>query len=106
MWKDILYFIETAVFWIFVYLIVFLGCETPSIVFTGFGFFLFYWIVRMLASKEGMDRVMWLYVANMLITILLLTYFMTGVSLQKVIRNGFNSAARRYPSLDPYLKRC
>ncbi len=106
MWKTILYLIETTVFWAFVYLIVFLGCETPSIVFTGFGFFLVYWLIRLVASKEGMDRVLWLYIANMFITIMLLFYFMTGTSLQRSIRTALNSAARRYPSLDPYVKRC
>lgn len=100
------YFIENIVFWVFVYFIVFLGCETPAIVFTGFGFFLFYWILRFIFSKEGIEAIVWLYAFNMFITILLLYYFITGSSLQKSLRSAMNSAAKRYPQLEPYFKRC
>lgn len=98
--------IETVFFWGFVYMIVFLGCETPAIVFTGFGLFLFYWLFRFIASKEGTDKLVWVYVANLFITILLVFYFMTGMSLQRGIRMGMNSLARSVPTLEPLLKRC
>lgn len=99
-------FIENVVFWGFVYIIVFLGCETPAIVFTGFGFFLFYWIIRFIARKEGWERILWLYVFNMFVCLLLLYYFITGVSYQRGIRSFLNSVARRTPALEPYVKRC
>lgn len=83
-----------------------MGCETPAIVFTGFGFFLFYWIARFLFTKEGWDRILWFYVINMFVTISLLYYFITGAGVNKGLRNVFNSASRRFPVLEPYLKRC
>jgi hypothetical protein len=104
--STIAFIIETVVFWAFVYLIVFMGCETPAIVFTGFGAFLFYWLFRFVAKQEGADKMIWIYVVNMIITIMLLFYFLTGSPIQKSIRNALNSAARKYPTLDPYVKRC
>ena len=98
--------IETVVFWTFVYVIVFMGCETPAIVFSGFGLFLFYWLFRFVVSKEGTDKLVWIYVANLIVTILLLFYFMTGMTVQKSIRIGLNSLARRIPSIEPLVKRC
>lgn len=99
-------FVENVVFWGFVYIIVFLGCETPAIVFSGFGLFLFYWIIRFISKKDGVERILWLYMFNMFICIILLYYFMTGASYQKGARSFFNSVARRYPGLEPYVKRC
>jgi hypothetical protein len=104
--STIVFLIETVVFWFFVYMIVFLGCETPSIIFSGFGLFLIYWLIRFVSKQEGSDKMIWMYVVNMVFTILLLFYFMTGSPIQKSIRNAMNSAARKYPSLDPYVKRC
>lgn len=98
--------LETVVFWSFVYLIVFMGCETPAIVFTGFGVFLFYWLFRFVASKAGTDRLVWIYVANLIVTILLIFYFMTGMTVQKSIRIGLNSLARKIPTIEPLVKRC
>ncbi len=101
-----MFFIENILFWGFVYLIVFLGCETPSIVFTGFGLFLFYWIGRSLVQSKGGNFLLGLYAFNMFICILLLYYFITGNSYQKLFRNVMNSTIRRFPSAEPYLKRC
>ena len=103
---DLVSFIENVVFWGFVYVIVFLGCETPSIVFSGFGFFLFYWIIRALTKKEGWERVMYLYIFNMVITLMLLYYFLTGHSYQKAFRSLMNSAGREAPGLQMFFKRC
>lgn len=100
------YLIETVIFWAFVYVIVFMGCETPAIVFTGFGFFLIYWLFRFVASKQGTEMVVWLYVVNMFFTMMLLYYFMTGMSIQRSIRLGLNSLARKMPAIEPYVKRC
>lgn len=100
------YFIENIVFWIFIYLIVVMGCETPAIVFTGFGFFLFYWILRFIFKKEGAEFVAWLNLFNMLICLLLLYYFITGSSIQKVFRSALNSAAKGNPFLESITKRC
>jgi hypothetical protein len=102
----LMFFIENFVFWGFVYVIVFLGCETPAIVFTGFGLFLFYWFFRFIFRKEGWERILWLYVVNMIVCIMLLYYFLTGTSYTKSIRSAMNSAARRYPGLEPLVKRC
>ncbi len=103
--NGLIFIIENVLFWIFVYIIVFMGCETPAIVFTGFGFFLFYWIARFFFMKEGWDRVLWFYVINMFVTISLLYYFITGAGVNKGLRNAFNSASRRFPVLEPYLRR-
>lgn len=103
---DPILFIENTVFYGFVYVIVFMGCETPAIVFTGFGFFLFYWIAKFFFQKEGWDRVLWFYVLNMFVTVSLLFYFIMGYSINKGFRYGFNAASRKYPFLEPYLKRC
>ena len=100
------FLIENVIFWGFVYLIVFMGCETPAIVFSGFGFFLFYWLFKFVFQQQGVSRYIWMYVVNMIITILLLYYFMTGNSLQKSIRSGLNSLARDFPRVEPYVKRC
>lgn len=102
----ILFLVENVFFWAFVYVIVFMGCETPAIVFSGFGLFLIYWLIRFVLRQEGDDKIIWLYVVNMIFTIMLLFYFLTGSPIQKSIRNALNSAARKYPSLDPYVKRC
>ena len=102
----ILYFIENILFWGFVYIIVFMGCETPAVVFSGFGLFLFYWIFRFIASKEGTERILWIHAFNLFVTILLLFYFITGSTIQKGMRSVLNSASRKYPSLEPYIKRC
>ncbi len=102
----VLFFIENFVFWGFVYVIVFLGCETPAIVFTGFGLFLFYWIFRFIFRKEGGERIIWFYVLNMFVCLMLLYYFLTGNSVQRSIRSAMNSAARRYPGIEPFVKRC
>lgn len=83
-----------------------MGCETPAIVFTGFGFFLFYWFIRFIVSKQGTEQMAWIYIFNLFLTMLLLFYFITGSSLQKSIRNALNSAARRYPRIEPLVKRC
>jgi hypothetical protein len=98
--------LETVVFWTFVYVIVFMGCETPAIVFTGFGLFLFYWLFRFVASKQGTDKLVWIYVANLIVTLLLIFYFMTGMTVQKSIRIGLNSLARKIPTIEPLVKRC
>ncbi len=104
--EALLFIIENILFWAFVYIIVFMGCDTPAIVFTGFGFFLFYWLFRFVFRQTGINKYIWLYVVNMIVTIMLLYYFMTGVSLQRSIRTGLNSLARRVPSIEPYVKRC
>lgn len=103
---DILYFVDTILFWGFVYVIVFMGCDTPQIIFGGFGLFLIYWILRFIFKQEGTTKMIWLYVFNLVITIFLLFYFITGVSVQKQIRMMMNSAARKYPTLDPYVRSC
>ena len=102
----IFFIIENIVFWFFVYLIVFMGCDTPVIVFTGFGFFLVYWLLRFVAKQHGPNQMIWLYVMNMVFTLLLLFYFITGGSISRTLRSGFNSVAKRYPGLEPYVKRC
>ncbi len=102
----VVFFIENIVFWAFVYVIVFMGCETPSIIFTGFGFFLFYWIFRFIFQQSGADKVIWIYVINMFFTLLLLYYFITGTTLNKSMRSFLNSISRQSPSLEPYLKKC
>jgi hypothetical protein len=104
--EALVFLIENVIFWGFVYVIVFMGCETPAIIFTGFGFFFFYWLFRFVFRKEGMDRAIWLYVVNMIIALMLLYFFLTGKSIQKTFRNGLNSLARNYPSVEPYVKRC
>jgi hypothetical protein len=102
----VVFFIENIVFWTFVYVIVFMGCETPSIIFTGFGFFLFYWIFRFIFRQAGSDRIIWIYVLNMFFTLLLLYYFITGTTLNKSVRSFLNNISRQTPSLEPYLKKC
>jgi hypothetical protein len=102
----VVFFIENIVFWAFVYIIVVMGCETPSIIFSGFGFFLFYWIFRFIFRQPGSDRIIWIYVLNMFFTLLLLYYFITGTTLNKSIRSFLNSVSRQTPSLEPYLKKC
>lgn len=104
--QALLIFIENFVFWGFVYVIVFMGCETPAIIFSGFGLFLFYWLFRFVGQKAGWERILWIYVVNMIVCILLLYYFLTGKTLQKSIRSFMNSAARNVPGLEPYVKRC
>jgi uncharacterized membrane protein len=99
-------FVENFLFWGFVYIIVFLGCETPAIVFSGFGLFLVYWIFRFVARQQGPNQIIWIYVMNMVFTVLLLFYFITGGSISRTLRSGFNSVAKRYPTLEPYVKRC
>jgi hypothetical protein len=99
-------FIENVVFWGFVYIIVFMGCETPAIVFTGFSFFLVYWFFRYVSKQEGSDRFLWLHVTNMIASILLLYYFVVGASFTTSLRSFMNSTIRKYPSMEPYLKRC
>jgi hypothetical protein len=106
MFQWLVFFIENIVFWSFVFVIVFMGCETPAIVFTGFGLFLFYWLFRFVFRQEGAEKFMWLNAVNMVVSIFLLYYFMTGASLQKSVRGFLNSLARNRPSLEPYLKRC
>ena len=102
----LVFFIENILFWGFVYVIVFMGCETPAIVFSGFGLFLFYWIIRYISKQEGSDKFVWTYVLNMLVTIMLLYYFLTGASFTKSIRSSLNSFSRQFPGFEPYLKRC
>jgi len=102
----LVFFIETILFWGFVYVIVFMGCETPAIVFTGFSLFLFYWIFRFVLRQEGDTKYFVLYLVNMIITLMLLLYFLTGKSYQKMMRNSLNSLANTYPVLGPYVKRC
>ena len=104
--EALILFIENFVFWLFVYIIVFMGCETPAIVFSGFGFFLIYWIIRFIGGKEGWERVLWIYALNMLICIVLLYYFITGATPNKAVRSLLNSASRSFPPLEPYVKRC
>ena len=104
--EALVYIFENVIFWAFVYIIVFMGCDTPAIVFTGFGFFLFYWLFRFVFRKQGVDRVIWLYVVNMFVSILLLYYFMTGNTIQKSLRSFLNSTARKVPGIEPYVKRC
>ena len=99
-------FVENFLFWGFVYIIVFLGCETPAIVFSGFGLFLFYWLFRFISKKDGFERLLWIYVVNMLICLILLYYFLTGANPNKAVRSFLNSAARSMPALEPYVKRC
>lgn len=99
-------FIENIVFWGFVYIIVFLGCETPAIVFTGFSLFLVYWFFRYVSNQEGSNKFVWLHVTNMIACILLLYYFITGASFTKSLRSYMNTTIRNYPSTEPYLKRC
>ena len=95
---SILSMIDTVIFWIFISVIVLLGCQTPAIVFTGLGIFLIYWIFRSLTSKEGSDRMIGLYVFNIFVCIFLLFFFLTGSPLRRIL----NSAK----TLQPYLKRC
>jgi hypothetical protein len=104
--EALVFFIENFIFWGFVYIIVFMGCETPAIVFSGFGLFLFYWLFRLVASKDGWERILWIHVVNMIVCIMLLFYFLTGASMQRSIRSALNSAARNVPGLEPYVKRC
>ena len=104
--EALIFFIENFVFWSFVYIIVFMGCETPAIIFSGFGLFLIYWIIRFLGQKEGWERVLWIYAFNMLICLVLLYYFITGSTPNKAVRSFLNSASRRFPALEPYVKRC
>lgn len=104
--ETILFFIENIVFWAFVYIIVFMGCDTPAIVFTGFGFFLFYWLFKFVFQQKGANRYIWMYVVNMIISVMLLYYFMTGKTIQKSIRSTLNSVIRNVPDVEPYLKRC
>lgn len=100
------YLIENVIFWAFVYVIVFMGCDTPAIVFTGFGMFLIYWLFRFVSSKEGTEQMIWMYVINMILTFMLLFYFMMGMTVQRSIRMGLNSLARKMPAIEPYVKRC
>jgi hypothetical protein len=102
----LIFLIENVLFWGFVFIIVIMGCETPSIVFSGFGLFLFYWIFRFIFRQPDSEKLMWIYVINMIFCILLLYYFMTGVGLNKSIRSFFNSVSKQAPGLEPYLKRC
>jgi hypothetical protein len=104
--EALIFLLENIVFWGFVYVIVFMGCDTPAIVFTGFGFFFFYWLFRFVFRKQGLDRMIWLYVVNIILTLMLLYYFFTGKSVQRTIRNGLNSLSKNYPSVEPYVKRC
>ena len=83
-----------------------MGCDTPAIVFTGFGFFFFYWIFKFVFRQRGMNQAIWMYVINMIFTIMLLYYFLTGASIQKSLRTGLNSLARSFPAVEPYVKRC
>ena len=105
-WSTLLFFIENGLFWLFVYFIVAMGCETPTVVFTGFGFFLLYWVFRSASKQEGGNRLVAFYVINVVLTLLLSIYFVTGSSLQKSLRTALNSAAKRLPSLEPYVRRC
>jgi glucan phosphoethanolaminetransferase (alkaline phosphatase superfamily) len=104
--ETIAFFIENILFWGFIYVIVFMGCETPAIVFSGFGFFLVYWIFRYVARQKGETKWITLYVANMIVTVMLLVYFLTGKSYTKIMRNSLNSLTKSYPALTPYVKRC
>ena len=104
--QALVFFFENVVFWFFVYIIVFMRCETPVIVYSGFGLFLFYWIFRFLFSKKGWELIIWMYVFNMIVTICLLYYFMTGMGPNRAVRSFLNSISRNVPSLEPYLKRC
>jgi hypothetical protein len=102
----VVFFIENILFWGFVYIIVIMGCETPSIIFTGFGFFLFYWILRAIFRQPGNDALIWIYVLNMFFCLLLLYYFITGNTLNKSIRTFLNSVSKQVPAVEPYFKRC
>jgi hypothetical protein len=106
--EALVFFIENVLFWGFVYIIVFMGCDTPAIIFTGFGVFFFYWLFRFVFRKQGVDRMIWLYVINIILTIMLIYYFFTGSAkgAQKSIRSGLNSLAKNYPSMEPYVKKC
>jgi hypothetical protein len=103
---DFTFFIENGVFWAFVYFIVVMGCETPSIVFGGFTFFLLYWVIKSIIQKEGWDRFILVYTLNMVVCVSILYYFVTGRSPRKGIRIALNSAARQYPSIEPLVSRC
>lgn len=102
----LVFIIENILFWGFIYIIVFMGCETPAIIFTGFGLFLFYWLFRFVLRQEGPTKYFALYFLNMIITLMLLVYFLTGRSYQRMMRNSLNSLAKSYPGLEPYVKRC
>lgn len=103
---DFVFFIENGVFWAFVYFIVVMGCETPSIVFGGFTFFLLYWLIKAVVKREGWERFILIYSLNMMVSLGLLYYFITGRSPRKGIRLFLNATARQYPSIEPLVSRC
>ncbi len=103
---DFVFFIENGVFWAFVYFIVVMGCETPEIIFGGFTFFLFYWIIKAIVQRQGWERFILIYTLNMFVSLGLIYYFITGRSPRKGIRMFLNSVGRQYPSVEPLVSRC
>ena len=71
----ILSIIENILFWLLVSAIAWLQRSTPQWMFVTLFIYLLYMMIRIIISKEGMERIVYIYTLNMIVALGLLMYF-------------------------------
>ena len=71
----ILSIIENILFWLLVAAIAWLQRSAPQWMFVTLFIYLLYMMIRLIISKEGMERIVYIYTLNMIVALGLLMYF-------------------------------
>ena len=71
----ILSIVENILFWLLVSAIAWLQRSTPQWMFVTLFIYLLYMMIRIIISKEGMERIVYIYTLNMIVALGLLMYF-------------------------------
>ena len=71
----ILSIVENILFWLLIAAIAWLQRTAPQWMFVTLFFYLLYMMIRLIISKEGMERIVYIYTLNMIVVLGLLMYF-------------------------------
>lgn len=71
----ILSIIENILFWLLVAAIAWLQRSAPQWMFVTLFIYLLYMMIRVIISKHGMERIVYIYTLNMIVALGLLMYF-------------------------------
>lgn len=74
----ILSIVENILFWLLVAAIAWLQRSTPQWMFVTLFIYLLYMMIRLIISKHGMERIVYIYTLNMIVALGLLMYFRTA----------------------------
>lgn len=74
----ILSIIENILFWLLVAAIAWLQRSAPQWMFVTLFIYLLYMMIRLIISKHGMERIVYIYTLNMIVALGLLMYFRTA----------------------------